>query len=72
MRVSEIRQSRETLRAYLIPAVRVSELARHAGVSRQYIGLVLRGERPPSEKLLTAAKELGIPVKTPKPYRRPR
>jgi transcriptional regulator with XRE-family HTH domain len=51
-----------TLRSFLIPTVRASDLARRAGVSRQYVGAVLRGERPPSDKLLTAAAELGIPV----------
>jgi transcriptional regulator with XRE-family HTH domain len=62
MTVAEVNRTRETLREYLTPAVRASDLARTAGVSRQYISDVLRGYRPPSAKLLVAAAELGIPV----------
>jgi transcriptional regulator with XRE-family HTH domain len=51
-----------TLRRYLLPEVRPSDLARRAGVSRQYVSAVLLGQRPPSERLLKAASELGVPV----------
>jgi transcriptional regulator with XRE-family HTH domain len=51
-----------TLRRYLTPEVRPSDLARKAGVSRQYVSDVLLGRRPPSERILRAASELGIPV----------
>jgi len=50
------------LRPFLIPAVRPSDLARKAGCSRQYVSAVLLGQRPPSERLLKAAAELGLPV----------
>lgn len=50
------------LRPFLMPAVRPTDLARAAGVSRQYVYDVLNGHRPPSAKLLDAARELGIPV----------
>jgi transcriptional regulator with XRE-family HTH domain len=66
MTIAELRKSTETLRTHLTPAVRPGELARAAGVSRQYISDVLRGHRPPSAKLLTAAAELGIPVEVPR------
>lgn len=52
------------LRNLLIPKVRPSDLARQAGVSRQYVSLVLDGKRPPSNKLLNAAAELGLPIHT--------
>ena len=61
-RAAAIRQTTETLREHLVPAVRPTDLARAAGVSRQYVYDVLRGHRPPSRKLLDAAAELGIPV----------
>jgi transcriptional regulator with XRE-family HTH domain len=66
MNVSEARQSTATLREHLVPAVRPTDLARAAGVSRQYVHDVLQGHRPPSQKLLAAAAELGIPVEVPK------
>ncbi len=50
------------LRPYLVPSVRPSDLARQAGVSRQYVSAVLLGQRPPSERILKAAAELGLPV----------
>jgi transcriptional regulator with XRE-family HTH domain len=50
------------LRPFLVPAVRPSDLARKAGVSRQYVSAVLLGQRPPSERILRAAAELGLPV----------
>jgi transcriptional regulator with XRE-family HTH domain len=65
MTVAEIRRTTEVLREHLVPAVRATDLARAAGVSRQYVYDVLRGHRPPSAKLLAAARELGIPVDVP-------
>lgn len=65
MTVAERHQTTATLRKYLTPTVRASDLAREAGVSRQYVSDVLRGYRAPSRKLLAAAAELGIPVKVP-------
>jgi transcriptional regulator with XRE-family HTH domain len=66
MTVVEATVSREaagaTLRTLLIPRVRPSDLARQAGVSRQYVSDVLAGKRPPSAKLLSAAAELGLPI----------
>jgi transcriptional regulator with XRE-family HTH domain len=50
------------LRPFTVPTVRPSELARAAGVSHQYVSAVLAGRRPPSRKLLEAARELGVPV----------
>jgi transcriptional regulator with XRE-family HTH domain len=50
------------LRAFLVPAVRPSDLARQAGVSRQYVSDVLLGKRPASERLIAAAAELGLPI----------
>jgi transcriptional regulator with XRE-family HTH domain len=50
------------LRPYLVPVVRPSDLARRADVSRQYVSAVLLGQRPPSERILKAAAELGLPV----------
>ena len=50
------------LRAWLVPKVRPVDLARAAGCSHQYVSAVLAGRKPPSEKLLEAARELGIPV----------
>jgi transcriptional regulator with XRE-family HTH domain len=47
---------------FLVPAVRPSDLARRASVSRQFVSMVLLGQRPPSERILTAAAELGLPV----------
>lgn len=50
------------LRAWLLPKVRPIDLAREAGCSHQYVSAVLAGQRPPSERLLDAARNLGIPV----------
>lgn len=50
------------LRAWLLPRVRPIDLAREAGCSHQYVSAVLAGRRPPSERLLDAARNLGIPV----------
>jgi transcriptional regulator with XRE-family HTH domain len=61
MAIAELTQT-TTLRRYLIPEVRPSDLARKAGVSRQYVSAVLLGQRPPSERIIRAASELGIPV----------
>ena len=63
MAVEALHQTTATLREHLRPTVRPIDLARAAGVSRQYVHDVLQGHRPPSEKLLMAAVELGIPVK---------
>jgi transcriptional regulator with XRE-family HTH domain len=50
------------LRPFLVPSIRPADLARTAGVSRQYVAAVLAGKRPPSKKLVAAARELGLPV----------
>jgi transcriptional regulator with XRE-family HTH domain len=50
------------LRSWLVPNVRPADLARAAGVSRQYVDAVLKGKKPPSRRLLEAARTLGIPV----------
>jgi transcriptional regulator with XRE-family HTH domain len=42
--------------------VRPADLAREAKVSHQYVSAVLAGRKPPSQKLLAAAAELGVPV----------
>lgn len=52
----------ERLRLFLVPTVRPAALAREAGVSRQYVGSVLKGERPASRKIVSACKRLGLPV----------
>jgi len=39
-----------------------SEIAREAGVSRQYVWRILRGREPPSVRVLTACRRLGVPV----------
>jgi transcriptional regulator with XRE-family HTH domain len=46
----------------MVPRVRPADLARQAGVRRSYVHEVLSGRKPPSQRLLTAARELGIPV----------
>jgi transcriptional regulator with XRE-family HTH domain len=51
------------LRAFLMPAVRPSDVARAAGVSRQYVSAVLSGKRRPSARIVRAADELGLPVR---------
>jgi transcriptional regulator with XRE-family HTH domain len=56
------RNSGATLRAFLVPTIRPTDLARRAGVSPQYVYAVLNGKRPASERLITAAAELGLPV----------
>lgn len=50
------------LRPWLVPRLRPADLARAAGVSHQYVSAVLAGQKPPSRKLIRAAKELGLPV----------
>lgn len=50
------------LRAFLIPAVRPSDLARAAGVPRQNVSEILSGRRPPTERIVRAAADLGLPV----------
>jgi transcriptional regulator with XRE-family HTH domain len=67
MNVVQIQKSTETLREHLVPTLRPTDLARAAGVSRQYVYDVLQGHRSPSRKLLVAAAELGIPVDVPPP-----
>jgi transcriptional regulator with XRE-family HTH domain len=57
--------SAEQLKEFTVPRVRASELARAAGVSHQYVSSVLAGRRPPSRKLLDAARELGLPIDEP-------
>lgn len=47
---------------WIAPRVRAADLARAAGVSHQYVSSVLAGKKPPSSKLLDAARDLGIPV----------
>ena len=44
------------------PRSTVGELAREAGVRHSYVCAVLAGEKPASERLLAAARRLGIPV----------
>jgi transcriptional regulator with XRE-family HTH domain len=56
------RDSGVRLRPFVVPRVRGSDLARKAGVSQAYVSAVLAGRRPPSRKLIDAARELGIPV----------
>src|SRR5690242_668636 len=50
------------LRPYLTPLVRPQELAREAGCSHQYVSAVLAGNTPASDRLLEAARRLGLPV----------
>jgi transcriptional regulator with XRE-family HTH domain len=50
------------LRPWLVPRLRASDLAREAGVSRQYVSSVVNGRKPPSDKLLEAAGRLGLPI----------
>lgn len=50
------------LRAWLEPRLTGAELARAAGCSRQYVWKVLHGQRPPSARLIAAARDVGIPV----------
>ena len=39
-----------------------AEIARVAGVSRQYVWKVLNGRSRPSHKIVQAVRELGLPV----------
>jgi transcriptional regulator with XRE-family HTH domain len=39
-----------------------SEIAREAGVSRQYVWRILRGREVPSARVLAACQRLGVPV----------
>jgi transcriptional regulator with XRE-family HTH domain len=50
------------LRAWLVPRIRPADLARAAGCSHQYVSAVLAGRKPPSARLLEAARTLGLPV----------
>lgn len=56
------RNSGPLLRPWLVPKVRPADLAREAGVSHQYVYAVLAGQKPPSRRLLEAARRLGLPV----------
>jgi transcriptional regulator with XRE-family HTH domain len=60
--VAQKRQAGQQLRPWLVPRVRASDLARAAGVSHQYVSQVLNGSKPPSDRLLDAARGLGLPV----------
>jgi transcriptional regulator with XRE-family HTH domain len=40
-----------------------SEIAREAGVSRQYVWRILRGRELPSARVLAACERLGVPVR---------
>jgi transcriptional regulator with XRE-family HTH domain len=55
-------RSGAALRAFLVPAVRPTDLARKAGVSPQYVYAVLNGKKPPSARLIKASGELGLPI----------
>jgi transcriptional regulator with XRE-family HTH domain len=55
-------KSAAALRAFLVPSIRPTDLARKAGVSPQYVYAVLSGKRPASERIVKAAAELGLPV----------
>jgi hypothetical protein len=44
------------------PRVRQIDIAREAGVSRQYVFQVLSGQCPPSRKIIEACQRLGLPV----------
>jgi hypothetical protein len=50
------------LRPFLIPEHRPTDLAREAGCSTQYVYDVLNGHRPASERIIDAARRLGLPV----------
>jgi hypothetical protein len=51
------------MRAYLTPRnPRPVDVARVAGVSRQYVHAVMSGASPPSQKVIEACAELGLPV----------
>jgi transcriptional regulator with XRE-family HTH domain len=50
------------LRAWIVPKVKAADIAREAGVSHQYVSSILNGKKPPSEKVIDAAKRLGVPV----------
>jgi transcriptional regulator with XRE-family HTH domain len=56
------RKSGAALRAFLVPKIRPTDLARKAGVSPQYVYAVLNGKRPASRRLIDAAAELGLPI----------
>lgn len=56
------KESGVQLRPWLVPRIRPADLAREAGCSRQYVSAVLGGHKPASQKLLDAAKRLGVPV----------
>jgi transcriptional regulator with XRE-family HTH domain len=50
------------LRAFLVPSVRPTDVAREAGVTPQYVYAVLNGKRPASKRLIEAAGRLGLPI----------
>lgn len=58
------RQAGLRLRAWLKlqQPPRPAEIADRAGVSRQYVDHVLAGRVRPSERIIAACEELGIPV----------
>jgi transcriptional regulator with XRE-family HTH domain len=51
---------RAWLRAQQPP--RPAEIARHAGVSRQFVSNVLAGRAKPTARIVEACEELGLPV----------
>jgi hypothetical protein len=48
------------LRAMIAPRLRPVDIARRAGVSRQYIHSILNGEEPASPRVIEACRELGL------------
>jgi transcriptional regulator with XRE-family HTH domain len=50
------------LAAWMAQRLRPVDLARAAGVYPSYVHAVLSGQKPPSQKLLDAARDLGVPV----------
>lgn len=50
------------LRAMIAPRVRPVDIARRAGVSRQFVHAVLAGQEKASPKVIRACRELGLPV----------
>jgi transcriptional regulator with XRE-family HTH domain len=52
----------QRLRLWVTPKVTQADLARQAGVSRQFVAKVVNGQRRPSPKIVQAAEELGLPI----------
>jgi hypothetical protein len=50
------------LNAIIQPKVRATDIARTAGVSRQFISGVLAGREKASPRVIEACRELGLPV----------